>query len=173
MNKFEIISREKYNEVIAEEFKPKNGVIEYQRYEAIQKPRRATIGSAGYDFFSPISFKLKPGETIKVPTCIKCRLSRGNVLMIFPRSSLGFKYRLQLDNTVGVVDEDYYNNKSNEGNIFIKITNDSKSDKTLEVNYGDAIAQGIIMSYGVTDDDDVSAFRTGGIGSTSNDRLRN
>lgn len=173
MNKFELVSRKEYNKTILEEFKPQNGVIEYQQYEAIKKPRRATIGSAGYDFFSPISFKLSPGETIKFPTCIKCSLNRGCVLMIFPRSSLGFKYRLQLDNTVGVVDEDYYNNESNEGNIFIKITNDSKSGKILEVNCGDAIAQGIIMSYGVTDDDDASTFRTGGIGSTSNNTLKN
>lgn len=168
MNKFEVVSRKEYNRMILEEFKPKNGVIEYQQYESIQKPRRATIGSAGYDFFSPISFKLKPGETIKIPTCIKCSLNRGNVLMIFPRSSLGFKYRLQLDNTIGVVDEDYYNNESNEGNIFIKVTNDNKSGKTLEVKCGDAIAQGIILGYGVTDDDDVYTIRTGGIGSTSN-----
>ena len=87
--------------------------------------------------------------------------------MLFPRSSYGFKYRMQLDNTVGVVDQDYYNNESNEGHIFIKITNDSKSDKVLTVNKGDAFAQGIIMPFVITDDDDVTALRTGGIGSTS------
>ncbi len=168
MNRFEIISKKEYDKVVVERLKPENEIIEYQKYENIKRPQRATIGSAGYDFFSPISFKLNPRESIKVPTCIKCSLNRGCVLMIFPRSSLGFKYRLQLDNTVGVVDEDYYNNESNEGHIFIKITNDSKPGKTLQINCGDAIAQGIIMSYGVTEDDNVSTFRTGGIGSTSN-----
>ena len=108
------------------------------------------------------------GQTIKIPTCMKCQLDLGNVLMLFPRSSFGFKYRMQLDNTVGVVDQDYYNNESNEGHIFIKVTNDSKTDKTLVVNKGDAFAQGIIMAYGVTDDDSVVATRTGGMGSTSN-----
>ena len=87
--------------------------------------------------------------------------------MLYPRSSYGFKYRMQLDNTVGVVDGDYYNNESNEGHIFIKITNDSKTGKTLEVNVGDAFAQGIIMGYDVTDNDDATAIRTGGMGSTS------
>lgn len=75
---------------------------------------------------------------------------------------------MQLDNTVGIVDQDYYNNESNEGNIFIKVTNDSKSGKTLEVNAGDAFAQGIILAYAIADNDDVVTTRTGGIGSTSN-----
>lgn len=168
MNKFELVSKAEYDKVVSEEFNAKNGVIGYQPYEHLQTPQRATKGSAGYDFFSPISFKLKPGQTIKVPTCVKCSLSHGNVLMLFPRSSFGFKYRMQLDNTVGVVDQDYYNNESNEGHIFIKITNDSKSGKTLEVNAGTPFAQGIIMAYAITDDDNVVATRTGGIGSTSN-----
>ncbi len=168
MNKFEPISQAEYNKVVTEEFTAKNGVLNYQNYEQLQVPKRATKGSAGYDFFSPISFKLKPGQTIKIPTCMKCRLNLGSVLMLFPRSSFGFKYRVQLDNTVGIVDQDYYNNESNEGHIFIKITNDSKTGKTLEVNAGDAFAQGIIMSYEITDDDSVVATRTGGIGSTSN-----
>ena len=155
MNKFELISKTEYDKVVAEEFNAKNGVIGFQSYDQLQVPKRATKGSAGYDFISPISFKLKPGQTIKVPTCVKCCLSLGNVLMLFPRSSYGFKYRMQLDNTVGIVDQDYYNN-------------DSKSGKTLEVKAGDAFAQGIIMAHAITDDDNVVATRTGGIGSTSN-----
>lgn len=167
MNKFERVSENEYTKVAGEDFKAKNGVLNYQRYDELQIPRRATKGSAGYDFFSPISFKLKPGQTIKVPTCMKCSLNPGTVLMLFPRSSLGFKYRMQLDNSVGVVDQDYYNNESNEGHIFIKVTNDSKCGKTLEVKTGEAFAQGIIMRYEVTDDDDTDGVRSGGIGSTT------
>ena len=167
MNRFERVSENEYTKVAGEDFKAKNGVLNYQRYDELQIPRRATKGSAGYDFFSPISFKLKPGQTIKVPTCIKCSLNPGTVLMLFPRSSLGFKYRMQLDNSVGVVDQDYYNNESNEGHIFIKVTNDSKCGKTLEVKAGEAFAQGIIMRYEVTDDDETDGVRSGGIGSTN------
>ena len=87
MNKFELISKTEYDKVVAEEFNAKNGVIGFQSYDQLQVPKRATKGSAGYDFISPISFKLKPGQTIKVPTCVKCCLSLGNVLMLFPRSS--------------------------------------------------------------------------------------
>lgn len=167
MNKFELISKKEYEKTVEEEFNAKNGVLSFQDYKELKVPRRATKGSAGYDFISPISFKLKAGQTIKVPTCIKCSLNEGNVLMLFPRSSYGFKYRMQLDNTVGVVDADYYNNESNEGHIFIKITNDSKDEKVLTVNKGDAFAQGIIMPFIVTDDDEATAVRTGGIGSTT------
>lgn len=170
MNKFECISENEFNKVASEEFKIKNGVLNHQKYDELIVPHRATKGSAGYDFFSPISFKLKPGQTIKVPTCMKCSLNPGTVLMLFPRSSLGFKYRMQLDNSVGIVDQDYYNNESNEGHIFIKVTNDSKSGKTLEVKAGEAFAQGIIIRYEVTDDDEAEGVRSGGIGSTNENK---
>lgn len=167
MNKFERVSIVEYNKAVENDCSTKCGVINVANYEDIKLPCRATAWSAGYDFFSPISFKLKPGQTMKIPTFIKAQLNRGRVLMLYPRSSYGFKYRMQLDNTVGVVDGDYYNNESNEGHIFIKVTNDSKTGKTLEVNVGDAFAQGIITGYEITEDDDATAIRTGGIGSTS------
>lgn len=168
MNKFELVSEKEYEKTVIKELGLKNGVLSYQNYNELKLPCRATRGSAGYDFFSPISFKLKPGQTIKIPTFIKCSLNQGNVLMIFPRSSYGFKHRMQLDNTVGIIDADYYENESNEGHIFIKITNDSKEGKILAVNKGDAFAQGIILSFMTVDDDNVTTLRTGGIGSTSN-----
>ena len=40
------------------------------QYNKIILPKRATVGSAGYDFYSPISIELKPGESYKVPTGI-------------------------------------------------------------------------------------------------------
>lgn len=134
-------------------------------YDAIKLPCRATKGSAGYDFFSPIDFSLEPGETIKFPTGIRCKLDDGHFLMIVPRSSLGFGYRLQLDNTVGIVDSDYYSS-DNEGHIWMKLTNDCKY-RTLYVKKGDAIAQGIILPYGLTDDDKTHEIRNGGLGSTT------
>ena len=135
-------------------------------YDSIKLPRRATAGSAGYDFFAYQDFSLKPNETIKFPSGIRCRIDDDYVLLIMPRSSLGFKYRLQLDNTVGVIDADYYNAK-NEGHMFIKMTNDSRNEKELIVKKNEGYAQGIFMSYGVTVDDDCDTVRVGGIGSTT------
>ena len=135
-------------------------------YGDIKLPRRATSGSAGYDFFACANVELKPGETVKMPTGIRVKIDDGWVLKIYPRSGLGFKYRLQLNNTVGIIDSDYYNS-DNEGHIFIKITNDSNEGKTLFLKKGDGFAQGIFVEYGITFDDDVSEIRNGGFGSTS------
>ena len=131
----------------------------------IRLPRRATSGSAGYDFFAPAAFELAPGETILLPTGVRAKMDDGWVLMLFPRSGLGFKYRLQLNNTVGVIDSDYFYAK-NEGHIMLKLTNDSNEGKTLSVAAGDAVAQGVFLPYGITADDDAEGVREGGFGST-------
>ncbi|MBQ8426769.1 MAG: dUTP diphosphatase [Clostridia bacterium] len=132
-------------------------------FDQIILPKRATSGSAGYDFFAPEEFTLNPDETIKIATGIRAKIDEGWVLKIYPRSSLGFKYRLSLDNTVGIIDSDYYF-AENEGHIFIKMTNNGI--KPLTVEKGKAFAQGIFVEYGITVDDECTATRTGGFGST-------
>lgn len=134
--------------------------------EQIRLPQRATTGSAGYDFFAPAGFELKPGETILLPTGIRARMDEGWVLMLFPRSGLGFKYRLQLNNTVGVIDSDYFNAK-NEGHIMLKLTNDSNEGRSLSIAAGEAVAQGVFLPFGVTVDDAATGQREGGFGSTT------
>ena len=126
-------------------------------YNKIKLPKRATKFSAGYDFCTPFGFELDPGETIKIPTGIRCGMNTSWVLMLYPRSGLGFKYKVRLNNTVGVVDADYYFSD-------IKITNEG--DKPVKVKTGDAFAQGIFMEYGITEDDRVEESRNGGMGST-------
>ena len=134
-------------------------------YDELTLPRRATCGSAGYDFYSPLDFTLAPGEFIKIPTGMRARIDEGWVLMIYPRSGQGFKYRVQLYNTAGVIDSDYFN-AENEGHIFIKIVNANTEGKTLVVRRGEAFAQGIFLPFGITVDDAAEAKRTGGFGST-------
>ena len=137
-------------------------------YDNIKYPKRATKGSAGYDFFSPMSFNLAPGESIKIPTGIRTEISEGWVLKCYPRSGLGFKFRLQLNNTVGIIDSDYFYS-DNEGHMFAKLTNDSKEEKVLELQAGLGFMQGIFVEYGITVDDSVDELdvRNGGLGSTS------
>lgn len=135
-------------------------------YEDLRCPKRATVGSAGYDFYAPFDFELKPKETIKIPTGMRCEIQNGWVLMIFPRSGLGFKYRLQLNNTTGIIDSDYAYS-DNEGHIFIKVTNDSNENKICTVKKGEGFAQGIFVPFGICEDDEVSELRNGGFGSTT------
>ena len=159
----------RFMKVSAEQFKTDwKGTFPDQdtSYEALKLPRRATAGSAGYDFYSPLDFVLEPGQSIKIPTGMRVQIEKGWVLLLFPRSGLGFKYRLQLDNTVGVIDADYFG-ADNEGHIFIKLTNLSNEGKTLCVCAGEAFAQGIFLPFGITHDDAERGVRTGGFGSTN------
>ena len=135
-------------------------------YDNLKLPKRATKGSAGYDFYAPFKITLKPGETIKVPTGIRAYMELNWVLKLYPRSGLCFKYRLQLNNTVCIIDSDYYYS-DNEGHIFAKITNDSNEGKTVEIEAGTGFMQGIFVEYGITFDDDAKEIRNGGFGSTT------
>lgn len=138
-------------------------------YKDIKLPVRKTKGSAGYDFYSTRDFVLNPGESVVVKTGVCCPIEEGWFLGVFPKSGLGFKYRLQLANTVGIIDSDYYGCESNAGHILIKITNDSKDGRVIDIKSGMSIAQGIFLPYGVTMDDTAevdSEIRKGGYGST-------
>lgn len=135
-------------------------------YEHIKLPKRATSGSAGYDFFIPVEIDLTPKDEILIPTGIRVKINEGWVLKCYPRSSLGFKYRLQLNNTVGIIDSDYYYS-DNQGHIFAKITNDTTKELNVCIEEGSAFMQGIFCEYGITFDDEVFEKRNGGFGSTN------
>ena len=162
MSEFKRIA--KFEKVSQQEFLKACDSLEV--YNDIKLPKRATVGSAGYDFYAPFDITLAPGETIKIPTGIRVQMEVNYVLKLYPRSGLGFKYRLQLNNTVGIIDSDYYYS-DNEGHIFAKITNDSNEGKTVTINKGEGFMQGIFIEYGITIDDDTTEIRNGGFGSTT------
>ncbi len=138
---------------------------EFNEPELVKLPKRATTGSAGYDFFTPYDIDLAPGESLLVKTGIRCRIEEGWVLLVMPKSGLGYRYRVQLDNTVGVIDADYYF-ADNEGHIQIKISNDGYEGKTMHIDAGKAFVQGLFVPFGITVDDDAKGERRGGFGST-------
>ena len=160
------VSEENFVNSIREDFPEYNESDIRDMYESLRLPKRATKGSAGYDFFAPFSFSLPPGSTIKIPTGIRAKMEEDWVLQLFPRSGLGFKFRLQLNNTVGIIDSDYFNS-DNEGHIFVKLTNDTNENKTVEVAAGTGFLQGIFLPYGITVDDEADGIRNGGFGSTT------
>lgn len=157
---FEKVSKEQFMKDFEKEFLH-SGEKVYD--EIIKLPTRATTGSAGYDFVSPGSFILEPGEVIKIPTGIRCKMNEDWVLVLVPRSGLGFKYQLNLCNTLGVIDADFAYS-DNEGHIMVKLVN--RGSKTVRIEAGDRFCQGIFLPYGTTVDDDCEGVRNGGFGST-------
>lgn len=142
----------------------------YKRiYDNIRLPKRATKGSAGYDFYSPVPFRLYHGMGRVIPTGIRCKISDGWVLMIYPRSGMGFQHSVRLANTAAIIDSDYYN-ADNEGHIMIKLIKPTKDTYTktepLSVGDGERFCQGVFVPYGITIDDDIEEVRYGGLGST-------
>ena len=140
-----------------------------EAYDAIKLPVRATAGSAGYDFFSPIPFVLSNMTVnprgITFPTGIQCELYPDFCLIMIPKSGLGIKQYSRLGNCIGLIDRDYIFS-DNEGDIFVNIRSDIPSNPPIEIKAGQAICQGVILPFGTTDDDETTEARNGGLGSS-------
>lgn len=130
-------------------------------YNNIKLPKRSTKGSAGYDFFLPFDIGFKPNEYVRLPTGIRCEMEEGWVLMLYPRSGLGFKYIERFANSTGVIDSDYAY-ADNEGHIHCKV----KFGTYVRLEAGKAFMQGVFVPFGITVDDDADGVRVGGFGST-------
>ena len=165
--KFELVSKEQWLKDYTAIFGESEAVRKdaEKAYAELKLPKRATAGSAGYDIYCPVNIVLSAGQGMKIPTGIRVRMREGYALMIVPRSGLGSRYRFQLDNTVGVIDSDYYHSE-NSGHIFVPMINDSRNGKQLDLRAGTAFVQGVFIPFGITEDDEASGVRTGGFGST-------
>lgn len=142
MRKFEKISFEQFCKDVSND---KN------LYDSYKLPARSSKKTAGYDIYLLEDLVIKPNEIVKLPTGVKSYFEDDETLFIIVRSSTGFKYNIRLVNQVGVIDADYYNNKDNEGHMFIKIQN--HSEKELKFKAGDTIVQAIFLKYLTTNDD--------------------
>ena len=168
MNKFEKISQaqffEDFAEYISDEALDARDALAV--YNAIKLPQRATKGSAGYDIFAPYDIEIPPKGTVKIPTGIRVYLDNDKFLAVYPRSGLGFKYKMQLFNSVGIIDGDYVFS-DNEGHIWCKFYNDSPDGKTIAIKQGEGMCQGIIQQFFKVDDDETDGIRNGGFGSST------
>ena len=132
---------------------------------SIKLPKRSTEWSAGYDFFAPFDMDVV-SEWQTFPTGIRFVTDNPNVcLVLVPRSGLGFKHNLKLANTVGLIDADYQFSE-NEGHIAVRIN----AQNYTAISSGKAFAQGIILFYLKTDDDETDGKRNGGFGSTDKEK---
>lgn len=155
----------KFEKISLKQFK-KDTNQNQETYKKYKLPARSTKYSAGYDFKLLTNITLSPKEEITIPTGIKVSMEKDEVLLLFIRSSLGFKYNLRMCNQVGVIDSDYFNNQDNEGHILIKIKNEG--DKKVNLKKDDNFVQGIFIKYLTVDDEqEIITSRKGGIGSTN------
>lgn len=132
-------------------------------YEDIILPKRATKGSAGYDFYCPFDIEVKKGEMLRIPLGIRVQMEEGYVLNLYPRSSMGFKYQMMLANTTGIIDSDYFH-ADNEGHIIAAIVN--RGDKDFTIKKGERFVQGVFLAYYLAEEEDDFVLRTGGMGSS-------
>lgn len=154
-----------FEKISFKQFK-KDTELDQSFYKEYQTPARSTINSAGYDFKSIMDITIKPGEIKKIPTGIKANMNNDEALFIFVRSSMGFKYNIRLCNQVGIIDSDYYNNRSNEGHIYVALQNEGKENYVIKK--GDAFCQGIFMKFlTVENEEEIKNIRNGGLGSTN------
>lgn len=156
MRKFEKISFSQFSKDICDD---------KSLYDEYVLPKRATLKSAGYDFFAINDFVIHPGEVLKVPTGVKVVMNDDEAFMLYVRSSMGFKWNVRLTNQVGVIDADFYNNVDNEGHMCFSLQN--HGDKDFVVKKGSAFGQGVFSKYLITDDDNASGDRLSGFGSTN------
>lgn len=129
----------------------------------ITLPTRATEHSAGYDFYSPVGAVIQPQESVMIWTDVKAHMYYDNALLIIPRSSMG-KHPVMIANTIGLIDNDYYGNESNDGNIGFRLLNIGTTP--YEIKAGDRIGQGIFIKYGTVKNDATTTKRVGGFGSS-------
>lgn len=155
----------KFEKITLEQF-IKDTKLTQQEYKNYNLPKRSTKHSAGYDFQALTDFTINPNEIKLIPTGIKSAMNENEVLMIYIRSSLGFKYNIRMCNQTGIIDKDYYNNPENEGHIFVKIQNEGNTPKTFK--QGENIVQAIFLNYLTVDnEEEIKKERSGGIGSTN------
>lgn len=145
----------RFFEVVKDEHRKTSGEIKL--------PTRASEHSAGYDFYSPIDVVIPPHEMVMIFTDVKAHMYYDNALLLMPRSSMG-KQPIMLANTIGLIDNDYYGNPDNDGNIGFRLLN--LGDTPYEIKIGDRIGQGIFIKYGTTQDDKTTTKREGGFGSS-------
>ena len=155
-------------------------IVSYYKGEGIELPKRSTAYSAGYDICAAEDTTIEPYQSTRIasegaylsypsvliPTGLKIKLDENQFVQLVPRSSLYRKTGLIFSNSPGIIDADYYGNLDNEGHFFISVLNLGKDAVT--VKKGNRIAQAIIMSYGITEDDNATGERLGGFGSTGN-----
>lgn len=145
--------------------KIKDEFLKYgQKAEDIKMPVRATKHSVCYDCYSPIDIDINVGDTELIFTNVKAYCNTDEGFILASTSGLG-KNGIILANGIGIIESDYADNESNDGNIGFMLHNIGKN--TYHVSVGDKIGQIFFFKFlTVDDEEEITTVRTGGFGST-------
>ena len=80
--RFEKVSWEQFSQDWIDTFGSEEPEKIREIYESVKLPRRATAGSAGYDFYAPVDLVVLPGKTVKIPTGIRVQMETDWVLTV-------------------------------------------------------------------------------------------
>jgi dUTP pyrophosphatase len=97
-------------------------------------PTRGTKGSAGLDFYTPVSFTIPPRGDSLVPLGIRVEFPEGYVLIMKEKSGLAVKKKIHIG--ACVIDSDY------RGEPHVHLFNNS--DQIVSFKKGEKVCQGII-----------------------------
>ena len=146
-------------EVVKDEF------LKYgSKKEELKKPYRATKHSVCYDCFSPIDIEIAPESTELVFTNFKAYCNTDEGFILASTSGLG-KKGIILANGIGIIESDYADNESNDGNIGFLLHNLNKTPYSIKK--GDKIGQIFFFKFLTVDnEEEITETRKGGFGST-------
>jgi dUTP pyrophosphatase len=124
-------------------------------------PKRGTSLSAGFDLYMPEPGTVD-GEAKKIGLGIASEIPPGFMAMLLPRSGVGFKHGLEVNNTVGIIDADY------RDEWFASLR--TKSGKPFSWVEGERILQAVLVPRYIGEIIQVESVakteRNGGLGST-------
>ena len=147
-------------EIVKDEF------LKYDvKKEELKKPYRATKYAVCYDCFSPIDIDIEAQSTELVFINFKAYCNHDEGYILASTSGLG-KKGIILANGIGIIESDYADNESNDGNIGFLLHNLNKT--TYHIRKGDKIGQIFFFKFLTVDDDvESTVVRKGGFGSTN------
>ncbi len=140
-------------------------VVDYEKRKTVGSvtlPTRGSSTAMAYDFYANDDYAVNPNSIAKVWTDVKAYMQENECLILNVRSSMGGKWVLA--NTQGWVDQDYYSNKDNDGNIGLFLMN--ISNQVQYIKKGERIGQGAFFNFLVADNGNTDTVRAGGFGST-------
>ena len=134
-----------------------------QIHPKFKLPIKSTQGAGAFDIYMPESGSVFGNVPTPVPLGFAAKVPDGHVALILPRSGVGTRDGLELNNTCGIIDSDYLG----EWKAFLR----TKSGKHFSWNAGDRVLQFLIVPVSnetleLTDDLGESSRGSGGFGST-------